>query len=46
VFLGQIDGSFIGNTEVDRQLTNEKHTQVIVLAYQCHDSTHGNQADG
>lgn len=46
MFLGQVDCSFVGDTQVFRQLFDEKHGKFRIFHNQLHDDGHGNQAHG
>ena len=45
MFLCQINGTFVRDTQVDGKLADKEHGQVIVLGNQRSDGTHRNQAN-
>ena len=45
MFLCQVDGTFVGDTEVNRKLADKEHGQIVILGNQGGDSTHRNQTD-
>ena len=45
MLLCQINGTFVGDTQVNGELADEEHGQIIILGNQSSDGTHRNQAN-